>query len=42
MLNTTNNTNSSGGYNQTGLSGSQQTTGGPGGANFGGYGHGLA
>jgi hypothetical protein len=40
--NTTNNTNSSGGYNQTGLSGSQQTTGGPGGANFGGYGHGLA
>ena len=37
-----NNPNSQGGYNATGMSGNQATSGGPGGANFGRMGHGLA
>ena len=40
--NQANNPNSQGGYNATGMSGNQATAGGPGGANFGGMGNGLA
>lgn len=40
--NQANNANSQGGYNATGMSGNQATAGGPGGANFGGMGNGLA
>lgn len=40
--NQANNPNSQGGYNATGMSGNQATAGGPGGANFGGQGNGLA